>query len=151
LKEIDNTQYGSEMGEDTMDEQTFKNRTKKLALSVVRVVESLPSGRTADVIGRQLIRSGTSVGANYRGACRGRSIADVIAKLRIVEEEADESIYWMELLIESGLLREAQLSELLQETDEIIAMTVASIRTLQKRNRVSSHNRKSKIENLKSQ
>jgi four helix bundle protein len=93
LKEIDNTQYGSEMGEDTMDEQTLKNRTKKLALSVIRVVESLPSGRTADVIGRQLIRSGTSVGANYRGACRGRSIADVNAKLRIVEEEADESVY----------------------------------------------------------
>jgi four helix bundle protein len=139
------------MGEDTMDEQAFKSRTKKLAINVIRIVESLPSNRTADVIGRQLIRSGTSVGANYRTACRGRSIADVIAKLRIVEEEADESVYWMELLIESGMLPQAQLSELLRETDEIIAMTVASIRTLQKRNRVSSLNRKSKIENLKSQ
>jgi four helix bundle protein len=73
----------------------------------------------------------------------------VIAKLRIVEEEADESAYWMELLIESGLVPEARLSELLQETNEIIAMTVASIRTLQKRDGNSPSNRQSKIENLK--
>jgi four helix bundle protein len=73
----------------------------------------------------------------------------VIAKLRIVEEEADESAYWMELLIESGLLAKARVSELLQETNEIVAMTVASIRTLQKRDRSSPVNRQSKIENLK--
>jgi four helix bundle protein len=102
-----------------------------------------------DVIGRQLLRSGTSIGANYRAACRGKSTADVIAKLRIVEEEADESAYWMELLIESKLLPEVQLSQLLKETEEIIAMTVASIRTLQKRNGSSPFNRQSKIENLK--
>ena len=101
------------------------------------------------MIGRQLIRSGTSIGANYRAACRGKSTADVIAKLRIVEKEADESAYWMELLIESGLLAEVRLSELLQETNEIVAMTVASIRTLQKRDRSSLVNRQSKIENLK--
>jgi four helix bundle protein len=107
----------------------------------------LPKNRTADVIGRQLIRSGTSIGANYRAACCGKSTADVIAKLRIVEEEADESAYWMELLIESGLLPEARLSELMKETNEIIAMTVASIRTLQKRDRgfLSIGNPKSKI------
>jgi four helix bundle protein len=132
-----------------MDETLFKKRTKQLALSVIKTVEVLPKNRTADVIGRQLIRSGTSIGANYRGACRGKSTADVIAKLRIVEEEADESAYWMELLIESGLLPEARLSELLQETNEIIVMTVASIRTLQKRDRGSPVNRQSKIENLK--
>ena len=108
-----------------MDEQSFKDRTKRLALGVIELVEELPKNRTADVIGRQLIRSATSIGANYRSACRGRSTADVIAKLRIVEEEADESIYWMELLTESRLV--------LQETDEVIAMTVASIKTLQKR------------------
>jgi four helix bundle protein len=96
-----------------------------------------------------LIRSGTSIGANYRAACRGKSTADVIAKLRIVEEEADESAYWMELLIESGVMPEGPLSESLQETKEIIAMTVASIRTLQKRNGRFSSNRQSKIENLK--
>jgi four helix bundle protein len=140
-----------------MDENLFKQRTKQLALRFIEIVDALPKNRTADVIGRQLIRSGTSIGANYRAACRGKSTADVIAKLRIVEEEADESAYWMELLIESGLIPEAQLSGLLQETNEIIAMTVASIRTLQKRDRGSPFNRQSKtrpelcrrIENLK--
>jgi four helix bundle protein len=83
-----------------MDENLFKKRTKQLALRVIKVVDALPRNRTADVLGRQLIRSGTSIGANYRAACRGKSTADVIAKLRIVEEEADESAYWMELLNE---------------------------------------------------
>jgi len=106
-----------------MDENLFKQRTKQLALSFIEMVDALPKNRTADVIGRQLIRSGTSIGANYRAACRGKSTADVIAKLRIVEEEADESACWMELLIESGLLSEARVSELMQETNEIIAMT----------------------------
>jgi four helix bundle protein len=132
-----------------MDENLFKQRTKQLALRFIEMVDALPKNRTADVIGRQLIRSGTSIGANYRAACRGKSTADVIAKLRIVEEEADESAYWMELLIESGLLSEARVSELMQETNEIIAMTVASIRTLQKRNGNPPINRQSKIENLK--
>ena len=131
-----------------MDENLFKRRTKQLALRIIKVVESLPKNRTADVLGRQLIRSGTSIGANYRAACRGKSTADVIAKLRIVEEEADQSVYWMELLIESGLVSGAQLTELLRETNEIIAMTVASIKTLQKRNGSSPINRQSKIENL---
>src|SRR6266852_2654731 len=132
-----------------MNEQEFKDRTKQVGLRVIRVVEALPSTRTAEVTGWQLLRSGTSIGANYRAACRGKSTADVIAKLRIVEEEADESAYWMELLIESGLLPEARLSELLQESNEIVAMTVASIRTLQKRNGGSPFNRQSKIENRK--
>ena len=132
-----------------MDENLFKRRTKQQALRIITVVEVLPKNRTADVIGRQLIRSATSMGANYRAACRGKSTADVIAKLRIVEEEADESAYWMELLIESGLLPKARLSELFQETNEILAMTVASIRTLQKRDGGSPFNRQSKIENLK--
>ena len=127
-----------------MDENLFKRRTKQLALRIIKIVEGLPKSRTADVLGRQLIRSGTSIGANYRAACRGKSTADVIAKLRIVEEEADESAYWMELLIESGLIAEARLSELSQETNEIIAMTVASIRTLQRRNGSSPFNRQSK-------
>jgi len=132
-----------------MDENLFKQRTKQLALRIIKAVEVLPKNRTADVLSRQLIRSGTSIGANYRAACRGKSTADVIAKLRIVEEEADESAYWMELLIESGLLAKARLSELLQETNEIVAMTVASIRTLQTRDGSSPVNRQSKIENLK--
>jgi four helix bundle protein len=132
-----------------MDESLFKKRTKQLALRVVQFVEALPKSRTSDVIGRQLVRSATSIGANYRAACRGQSIADVIAKLRIVEEEADESVYWMELLIEAGLVQAGQISEVLNEANEIIAMTVASIRTLQKRDGSSEFNRKSKIENRK--
>ena len=132
-----------------MDENVLKKRTKQLALRIIKVVDTLPKNRTADVIGRQLIRSGTSIGANYRAACRGKSTADVIAKLRIVEEEADESAYGMELLVESGLVSEARLSELMPETNEIIAMTVASIRTLQKHDGGSPINRQSKIENLK--
>jgi four helix bundle protein len=82
------------------------------------------------VIGRQLLRSGTSVGANYRAACRGKSKADVISKLAIVEEEADETSYWLELLVESQIVQPSRATELLRETNEIIAMTVASIRTL---------------------
>ncbi len=130
-----------------MNEQQFKDRTKKLALRVLKLVEALPKGYTAEVIGKQLLRSSTSVGANYRAACRGRSLADVIAKLCIVEEEADESLYWMELLIESGLIPETKLTSLMVETNEIIAMTVASIKTLRTKN---IQNPKSKIQNPKS-
>jgi four helix bundle protein len=93
-----------------MNEKLFKQRTKQLAIRIIQLVGTLPKDRAGDVIGRQLLRSGTSIGANYRAACRGKSTADVIAKLRIVEEEADESAYWMELLIESKLLPEVQLS-----------------------------------------
>ncbi len=113
-----------------MDERQFKKRTKEMALRCIRLVESLPKNRTAEVIGKQLLRSATSVGANYRAACRGKSTADVIAKLCIVEEEADESLYWMELLIEAGMVEAAKLTSLISEINEILAMTVASIKTL---------------------
>ena len=116
-----------------MDEQVFKQRTKKLPLRVIEHVEVLPHGRTADVIARQLLRSATSVGANYRAACRGKSADDVMAKLAIVEEEADETAYWIELLIEAAIVPQVQLADLLKETDEIVAMTVASIKTLRRR------------------
>ena len=116
-----------------MDEKAFKDRTKKLALQIIELVEELPNRRTADVIGRQLLRSGTSVGANYRSACRGKSTADVLAKLAIVEEEADESVYWMELLVEAHIVPETRVSALMIETNEILAMTVASIKTLRKK------------------
>jgi len=77
----------------------LKKRTKAFALRVIALVESLPRSRTANVIGNQLLRSGTSVGANYRSACRGRSPAEFVSKMGIVEEEADESLFWMELLV----------------------------------------------------
>jgi four helix bundle protein len=104
-----------------------------LALEIIALVESLPRSRTADVIGRQLLRSGTSIGANYRAACRGKSKADVISKLPIVEEEADETIYWLELLIESQTVEVSRVNLLLTETNEIVAMVVASIKTLRGR------------------
>jgi four helix bundle protein len=113
-----------------MNEQEFKQRTKALGLRVIKLVSSLPKNTVSEVIGKQLIRSGTSVGANYRAACRARSTADLIAKLRIVEEEADECLYWMELIVEAKLLDVANLRSIMSETNEILAMTVASIKTL---------------------
>jgi four helix bundle protein len=89
--------------------------------------------RRTKLLGLQILRSGTSVGANYRAACRAQSPKDMIKKLRIVEEEADESIFWLELIGESGLMPVQRLKNLLQETNEILAMTVASIKTLQRK------------------
>ncbi len=117
-----------------MDEQEFKKRTKELALRIIKLVSCLPKNTVSDVIGKQLIRSGTSVGANYRSACRARSTADLIAKLRIVEEEADECLYWMELIVEAKLVDASNLRSIMSETNEIVAMTVASIKTLMARN-----------------
>ena len=113
-----------------MNEQEFKQRTKQLALRVIKLVSSLPKNTVSEVIGKQLIRSGTSVGANYRAACRARSTADLIAKLRIVEEEAEECLYWMELIVEAKLVEVTNLRSIMSETNEILAMTVASIKTL---------------------
>lgn len=90
-----------------------------------------------------MLRSATSVGANYRVACRSKSVADLIAKLSIVEEEADETLYWSELLVESGLITAEKLKNLMQEATEIIAVTVASIKTL--REKQNRENPKSKI------
>jgi four helix bundle protein len=112
-----------------MEQDYLQKRTKLFALRVIKLTQSLPRERTADVIGRQLLRCGTSVGANYRAACRARSQADFIAKLGIVEEEADESLYWMELLLESELIDKSQVTELMKEANELVSMTVASIRT----------------------
>jgi four helix bundle protein len=116
-----------------METRDLKQRTKEFALRTIRLVESLPRGKITDVIGRQLLRSGTSVGANYRSACRAKSIADFISKLGTVEEEADESIYWMELLIESGLISKDKVVELLDEADQLVAIIVSSIKTARAR------------------
>lgn len=110
-----------------MNNEQLKIRTKQFALRVIRLVEALPQTKTANVIGGQLLRSGTSVGANYRAASRARSPAEFIAKMGIVEEEADESIYWMELLIECELIKQNLLEGLLSEANQILAMVVASI------------------------
>jgi four helix bundle protein len=116
-----------------MEPDGFRDRTKALALRVVRLVRALPQERTADVIGRQLLRCGTSVGANYRAACRAKSKADFIAKMRIVEEECDECIYWMESLMDARIMREVHLRALMGEAGEILAMVVTSIKTARSR------------------
>lgn len=114
-----------------MEKEKLKVRTKTFALRIIRLVEALPQNQvTASVIAKQLLRSGTSVGANYRAACRGRSTAELISKLQIVLEEADESLYWMELIVEANLISLNKLQSLMTEANEIIAMLVASLKTL---------------------
>jgi four helix bundle protein len=111
-----------------MDANDFKRRTRTFALRVIKLTEALPATRTSDVLGRQLLRSGTSVGANYRAACRARSPSDFIAKMKIVEEECDESMYWLELIVESGQMKPKLVENLNAEANEILAMVVASIK-----------------------
>jgi four helix bundle protein len=112
-----------------MNQNDLKQRTKMFALKIIKLVETLPRGRTADVLGNQLLRTGTSVGANYRAACRARSSADFISKMGIVEEEIDESLYWIELLETSGMVSHEKVTDLLNEANQLTAITVASITT----------------------
>jgi len=128
--------FGNDRGRyhfDAMDQDAMKARTKAFALRVIKLTESLPTTRAGEVIGRQLLRSATSVGANYRASRRGKSRADFIHKLAIVEEEADESAYWLELLAESGIVPPVKLADLMRECDEITAIIVTSIRTAKRR------------------
>lgn len=124
-------------------ENPLLKRTKQYALRIVKVVDSLPNTSVGRAIGNQLLRAGTSVGANYRAACRPRSQADFIAKLGIVEEEADETLYCMELLVESGTIKQDLLSDLMQEGNEILAMVVSAIRTTKAKQSASSNNSRS--------
>jgi len=112
-----------------MSGENLKNRTKQFSLRVINLVDALPKNTKAFVIGKQLIRSATSVGAKYRAVCRSRSNAEFVSKLNIVIEEADESSFWLELIVESGLLREELVRDLLQEVNEIIAIMVSSRKT----------------------
>src|SRR5437764_1430867 len=104
-------------------------RTKGFALAVIRIVESLPKSLTGQVIGKQLIRSGTSVGAQYREGCRARSKAEFIAKIEGAIQELNETIYWLELICDAALLPSTALLPILKEADEIIAMLTASSKT----------------------
>lgn len=115
-----------------MTEADLKKRTKALALRVMKLVDALPESLSARVIANQRIRSGTSVGANYRAACRGRSKAEFAAKLGVVVEEADESAYWLELVVEGGLMPVDRVEPLWKELNEITAIMVASRKTATK-------------------
>ena len=109
-----------------MAHQDLKDRTKLFAIKVVRLIRILPKNMEGLVIGKQLLRSGTSVAANYRAVCRARSRADFISKMGIVIEEADESCFWLELIVEIPLLNKEQVKDLLQEANEIVSIMVAS-------------------------
>jgi four helix bundle protein len=118
-----------------MKHDNLKDRTKSFALRIIKLVDSLPQKQTAQIIGKQLIRCGTSVGANYRASCRARSQADFISKMGIVEEESDESLFWMELLVESGIVKEELLKDLMKEADELTAIFTASGKTARENNK----------------
>ena len=105
----------------------LKRRTKAFALRILKLVDALPKTTAGRAFASQIVRSGTSVAANYRAACRARSTADFIAKMGIVEEEADETLFWLELLEESELVTAAKLTAIKEEANELIAITVASI------------------------
>jgi four helix bundle protein len=129
-----------------MREQELKERTKKFALRVIRLVRALPRGADATTIGRQLLRSGTSVGANYRAACRARSKDEFMAKLGTVEEEADEAAFWLELIVESGLVKEHLVEPLHTEANELVAIMTASRKSMAARRSQSQiKNQKSKM------
>jgi len=116
-----------------MNSNELKERTKHFALEIIKLVENFPRNKVGDIIGRQLIRSATSIGANYRSACRAKSHADFIAKMGIVEEEADESLYWLELAIESNLVEKEKVAILLQEANELTSIFTASRKTAKRR------------------
>ena len=119
------------------NEPDLKKRTKAFALRILKLVDALPKTTAGRALASQIVRSGTSIAANYRAACRAKSTADFIAKMGIVEEEADETLFWLELLEESDLVLAAKLTAIKQEADELIAITVASIKTA-RRNRAST-------------
>jgi len=112
-----------------MTREEMKARTKAYANRVVRLCTALPNNWIAKVLGGQLLRSGTSVGANYRAVCRAKSNADFINKLRVVEEECDESLFWMELLVDNSFVKESRLRDLVKEGNEILSIVIASAKT----------------------
>jgi four helix bundle protein len=132
-----------------MDSEELKARTKAFAVRIVKMTEVLPPTRAADMVARQLIRSATSVGANYRAACRARSHREFIAKIGVVTEEADESLYWLEILVEAEILPEARLKNLIQEANELTAIFTASSYTA-RQNRDTSKSTNLQSTNLKS-
>ena len=111
----------------------IKARTKGIGIQVIGLVEHLPNKPAGWVLSKQILRSSTAIGANYRAACRAKSTADFINKLKIVEEETDETIYWLEIMQEAGLITVDKLKAPISETTEILAIIVASIKTSRER------------------
>lgn len=117
-----------------MQSEELKRRTKMFGIQVIKLVEALPKSMATEAMGRQLLRAATAVGANYRAACRARSQADFVSKIGVVEEEADESAYWLEVLRDADLTHGHQITGLLREANELTAIFTASGKTA-KRNR----------------
>ncbi len=116
-----------------MDKAEMKQRTKEFAKEIIRLCRKLPNNREGRLIGDQIFRSGTSIAANYRSACRARSKAEFISRLSVVEEEADETLLWLEIINEMKIFHYAKLDALMKENNEILAIVVASIKTAKKR------------------
>ena len=119
----------------------LKKRLQIFALRIIKLTESLPNNITGRTLGSQIIRSGTSPGANYRSACLGKSDKDFLNKLKMVEEELDETIYWLELIIQSELIKENLLKDLIKENNELFKIICSSITTMKKK--INSKNNKS--------
>ena len=115
--------------EGKIENRDLKNRTKSFGLRVMNLIDALPKTINGRAVANQLVRSATSVGANYRAACRGRSRAEFNSKLRIVIEEADECCYWLEIIIESKMIGEKRVEELLKEANELTAIFVSAVKT----------------------
>jgi four helix bundle protein len=115
-----------------MTPEEMKRRTKSFGLAVIKLVDQLPRTRSANTVCTQLVDCATSVGANYRAACRARSKAEFASKLGIVEEEADEAAYWLEVLIEAEMIPRVKVENLLKEANELVAIVVASLNTVKK-------------------
>jgi four helix bundle protein len=113
-----------------MDKQTFQKKTMELGIRIINMVGKMPQTNAARVMGGQLLRSSTSVGANYRAACRAKSRRDFINKLKIVEEEADETLYWLDLIEKAGIFSQGKLDDLRLQTNELISMIVSSLKTM---------------------
>jgi four helix bundle protein len=116
-----------------MNADDLRKRLKVFALRIIKLTESLPNNITGKTLGNQIIRSGTSPGANYRSACLGKSEKDFLNKLKMVEEELDETLYWLELIVESGLVKPNLLDDLIHENQELFKIIVSSITTMKKK------------------
>ena len=129
LRSVEKKEESARVADSVMSTDDFRQRTFRFGVRIVRLVQTLTKNDLGRLIGNQLLRSGTAVGANYRAAARARSRADFIAKMGIVEEECDETLYWLEMLVELQLINADRSNELRTEGNEILALVVASVRT----------------------
>ncbi len=113
-----------------MDEKILKDRTKQLGIAIVKEINKLPRSLAAEVIAKKLVRSGTSIGLTYQAASRAKSKTDMVDELKVVRDECNETIYWLDLLVETGLVTSYQVADVYKETNDILAEILSSIKTL---------------------